>query len=157
MTGEITQASSNFFFFKSTGSMDPASYTIAMHEFSNGAWRLKECDSYNSGSLTGTATYSPSLLSFPPSLAVGYSDVQTVTLLNTGGRSQTLLEETCVDGIETISVPAGTFSNALKITKKETLVGSTTTTSTYWYASGAGLVKIVNPSCTWELSSYTIR
>ena len=63
-----------------------------------------------------------------------------------------------VDGYESVTVPAGTFSNALKLTRY-TAYG----TSTEWYADSVGFVKSVEPadlpfpSFIQELTSYTIK
>jgi hypothetical protein len=67
-----------------------------------------------------------------------------------------------VDGVESVTVPAGTFSNALKLMYIHTLSGATFT-ETQWYADGVGLIKVtITSSATssafnQELVSYTIH
>ncbi len=61
-------------------------------------------------------------------------------------------------GYESVTVPSGTFNNALKMCVIRTFSHTPQLmSSTNWYANGIGLVKFTDGSVTLELSSYTIN
>lgn len=122
---------------------------------------------------TTVNTYSPFLLAFPADTSEGTHEISTVTqTTNLTGfifyppysipmepsttTSQHNVSIT-VGAVETVTVPAGTFS-ALKIvtTVDVTEDGQTsTTTLNEWFASGVGLVKLASSRLNRQLTSWS--
>lgn len=57
-----------------------------------------------------------------------------------------------IDALESVTVPAGTFNNALKCT-----ISTQTATQTVWFADGVGMVKITGASYSAELTNYIVK
>ena len=75
----------------------------------------------------------------------------TNTLMDTGTLTLPLTSETTYIRKESVTVPAGTFSDSMKITFS---IDGGALTGTEWYANGIGLVKSVDSDGeTWELVS----
>jgi Tfp pilus assembly protein PilZ len=99
------------------------------------ALAIESRKTYNpAGTLTGTTTYSPALKVFPSSTTTGTVETQSVTVTPSGGSPATYSCTLTVLPPETITVAAGTFSNALKIS-------NSCTDSYAWFAPGVGELK----------------
>jgi len=154
-SSEITQGGAASYSMKITTAS--SGYSVIDAALTNGAWGVTKSVSYDpSGAVLSTITYSPPQLLFPSKTDIGTHETTTSTLTSGGNNSQATIDIT-VDGIESVTVPAGTFANALKLTSKTTMSGSTASVSA-WYADGAGFVKSEDTyGGTQELTSYTIR
>ena len=112
---------------------------------------------------TGQVTYAPPLLLLPSNTTPGFSTSTTSTEQRSTGTTDTVTVAGTVDGIETVTVPAGTFS-ALKVTRLMTRLITTpvgTSQNVKWYAPGVGCVRTVGTdpqgaATTWDLTSYNI-
>ena len=110
-------------------------------------------------SMTSQYAYAPPCLLLPSNTTPGFSTSSTSTETGQGYTTQTVAVAITIDGIETVVVPAGTFS-ALKVTRL--FSEPTVSYNVKWYASGVGCVKTVNENdlqavqTTWELTSYNI-
>jgi hypothetical protein len=108
-------------------------------------------------------TFSPPCLLLPSNTTPGFS-TSTTSIETLQGSTNATYTATCavtIDGVETVTVPAGTFS-ALKFTRLLTING-VSTYNVRWHAPGVGAVKIVNypqatptATTTWALTSYSI-
>lgn len=99
------------------------------------------------GAPVSVLTYSPPQLILPSSAAPGTTASSTSTV--TGGATPfTLVRSVTVDGIESVTVPAGTFS-ALRTTAHLTPSVGTATVSVDWWAKSVGRVRsITYPAAT---------
>jgi hypothetical protein len=122
--------------------------------------------------VTSTAlqsSYAPPCLLLPSNTTPGFSTSSTSTKTTVQGSTNTtytVAVAVSIDGLESVTVPAGTFS-ALKVTRAmtTTTAGTGTVSTSYniqWYAPGIGSVKTVNEDSlqavqqTWEVTSYNI-
>jgi hypothetical protein len=117
--------------------------------------------------VTGGSSYSPPQLILPSATSPGStaSSTTTDTPEGKGGglNPYTLTRDIVVNGVESVTVPAGTFS-ALKVTTHITATSPTSADAynVQWYGAGVGHVKIVNyatatpaETTTWELTSHS--
>jgi hypothetical protein len=131
--------------------------SVATISISNNAFYLARIDLYDAvGTIITSKTYSPSpgQLFFPSSTLPGTHETQTVQI-NTQPANITLSQsiDVTVVGFENISVPAGTFSNALKV---QTII-SPNTVYTSWFALNVGMIRQdLNNEKIVELTSYNI-
>ncbi len=63
-------------------------------------------------------------------------------------------EEWKVMAIESITVPAGTFDNAVRVQRTRTI---TNLVKTYWFVPGVGKIKEIAANQTEELTGYTVK
>ncbi len=63
-------------------------------------------------------------------------------------------EEWVVGAIESVTVPAGTFDDAVRIHRTTV---TTATEKTYWFAPGVGKIREVGKGQTEELESFTVQ
>ncbi len=146
-TVQVTQASAGSFTRKVTFS-NLTQYQMNTWNVSGGAEYLAASQTYDAaGTLLMTATYSPPELLLPANTSPGATASSTSTFTN-GTSTYTLTRNLTVNGTESVTVPAGTYS-ALKVT---TIVSqsnaSGTVTNVAWWARGVGRVKIVNYAAT---------
>lgn len=137
----------------STSGKSVASITV-----SNNALYLGSMNIYDAnGSIVMTKTYSPTpgQLFIPSSVTPGTHEAQTVQINTQPGNTNSSLSlEVTVVGTEPVTVPAGTFSDALKI---QTVITSGPT-YTSWFALQVGMIRQdVNNVKAVELTSYTIK
>lgn len=134
-------------------------YTVRTFTFDGRAVLLDANTRYDAdGAQIGVSAYDPPQLVIPPSSAAGATASSTSTV--TGGPVPiTVTRNLLVNGVETITVPAGTFS-ALKVTS--TIFPSTGGAShvVNWWATDVGMVRSIsypdtNPAAT--LVSELIR
>ncbi|MBS1113033.1 MAG: ompB-2 [Nitrospirae bacterium] len=93
--------------------------------------------------------FSPPIHASDPLVSVGSSYISNTTLAETDctGKSSTtsFSYEFTIDGIEDVTVPAGTFSECLKITGIMTVNGtSQTTEQSIWLSKGVGQIKTIS-------------
>ncbi len=121
-------------------------------QMSNRTWGISKETYYNDkGTVLFLYTFTPPSVLGPSNWSVGTQESYTSTLIQNGA-SSTFSTDINVVGIESVTVPAGTF-NALKITFTNSING----TITNWYADGVGCVKSIYPGFQInELTSYTI-
>ncbi len=120
-------------------------------------------------SLAYSYTYSPPMLLVPSDMTPGTAALSTSTwTYSSGGSSSTgtITRSISVDAIESVTVPAGTFT-AVKITTTITRTPSSgspgQTMETRWYAQDIGWVKIMSyptatptDTTTRELASFNV-
>jgi hypothetical protein len=96
-------------------------------------------------------TYNPPLMYLPPRLSVGTRGTfkSALTHKESSGFKATgkVTVDIIVEGIEDVTVPAGTFQDCLKIRINRDLISSKinreeSSESTYWLAKGIGIVKL---------------
>ena len=116
----------------------------------------KSC-SVSTSTCTTTYAFAPPAVIFPASTTTGYTETTVSTM--TGVAPGTYTRTVTVGAVESVTVPAGTFS-ALKITAH--LVESDYYNVTWWVL-GVGRVKIVNypglspaSTQTWSMSAYGV-
>jgi hypothetical protein len=131
--------------------------SIATEIITGNGFYLASRDTYDiTGSYTATKTYSPSpgMLFLPASTTPGTHETQTVQIHTMpADTSASLTEDITVIDSETISVPAGTFVNSLKI---QTVISNTTYLS--WFALNVGMIRQdVNNTKMFELAEYSIK
>lgn len=132
--------------------------SVASEVISSNAMFLARVDILGAdGAIAVTKTYGPSpgMLFVPSSATPGTRETQAVQITTQPANTQTSLStDITVDGVETITVPAGIFSNALKI---QTVI-SPGPTYTTWFAANVGMIRQdVNGVKSLELTSYTIK
>jgi hypothetical protein len=144
---------------RNTYSSTPNSYDLNDYVLTGGgAYMLTSRTCSTTSSVCGTsAAYAPPEVIFPSSSALGYSETTVSSV--TGAMAYTLTRSLTVDGIESVTVPAGTFS-ALKITAHN-VSSPFDNYNVTWWVRGLGRVKILNypssnPSSTqtWVLTGY---
>lgn len=131
--------------------------SVATITISNNAYYLSSLVLSNTaGVYMATKTYSPApgQLFLSANTAVGSHETQTVQVTTQpANTTATVTLDMTVAGYETVTVPAGTFVNALKT---ETVIGATTITS--WFALNVGMIRQdVNNVTSVELTSYSIK
>jgi hypothetical protein len=123
----------------------------------------------NGGTSTASQfSYAPPCLILPSNTTPGFStsSTSTETVQRSTNTTYTVAVAVTIDGLESVTVPAGTFS-ALKVTRAITstsaLTGSVSNSfNVQWRAPGIGSVKTVDEDSlqtvlvTWELTSYNI-
>lgn len=87
-------------------------------------------------------TYSPPQLVLPPSTTPG-AKASSTSLVTAGATTYTMTRTLTVDGVETVIVPAGTFS-ALKVTSSIVLSSGFSSHVENWWAPGIGQVKALS-------------
>lgn len=131
-------------------------------QFAGGGEFLSAARLFSGGTLLSTLQYSPAYLILPGNQATGSTSTSTSTVTIDGGTGTTYTKTSTVDGVESVTVPAGTFT-ALKVTSVISRSSGTTTTSVRWWGEGVGLVKSVGydgpvasgtPTFTWTLLAY---
>ncbi len=157
---------------RKTTTVASGNYTLSSFDIASGAVVLTESVAHNADdSLVSTTTYSPGTLLVPHDMTVGATASSTSTMAlqsatATTATTYTVERTITVDGVETVTVPAGTFS-AVKFTATIVTTPSTgtatQTTMVRWHAAGVGMVKeILYPATsptattTWTLSSFHI-
>lgn len=147
-TSEITQGDVNVFSMKSVNTAS-AAYTVYDGGLYNNALSYTKATTYTaSGGVASVTSWSPPLVIFPSRTDISTHETYTMT-----GRTR----EITVSGAETVTVPAGTFMNALKVVYKDTITSGTTTfisSATIWYADGVGLIKSTSSGYLQELERY---
>lgn len=119
------------------------------------------------GTLTSSTEYSPSILMLPSNLTPGYFSTSSSTVTTGPTSTGTLTREVTVGAVETVTVPAGTFS-AVKITLNTTTAwasgSQSQNTAVRWFVKDVGWVKSITYSggnsanaVTSTLSSYSIK
>ena len=158
-TVSITSSSDTAYTQKYTSSLD-SEYSISNYVFSNNVWGQSEATDYASdGVLISSTTWTPPCpLSFPSKIDAGTNEHYLLTVDSGTAKSATM--DITVIGYENVTVPAGTFNNAVKISYTYVLTGSVfapVATWTSWFAEGVGLIKTVYDGETEELTSYSIK
>lgn len=131
--------------------------TIATEILSNRASYLSKREIYDvPGNMISTKSYSPEpgMLFLPSSTTAGAHETQTVQI-NTlpANTDSSLSQDITVVGFETITVPAGTFSNALKI---QTIIASREYLS--WFALNVGIIRQdIDNVKAFELTSFSVK
>ncbi len=135
-----------------------AGKSVATISISNNAQYLSSIDLYDTtGALVATKSYTPApgQLFFPASNLPGTHITQTVQVTTQpANTTSTQNVDITVEGFETVTVPAGIFTNALKI---RTVI---TPGATYdsWFALNVGLVRQdVNGANLINLTSFSIK
>lgn len=104
--------------------------------------------------------FSPSKLVFPSNTTSGTHESQTTTDTFTDITAFSSYQthytvDIVVDALETVTVPAGTFNNALRCLYTTTNLDlNSSSTTTVWFAAGVGEVRSTSPELTRELSSF---
>lgn len=155
----VTQSSASGFTRKATNDMDSAYYVDTGAIVNGGEYDVSTILYAASGTVQAS-TFSPPLLILPGNVTAG-STASSTSTQNLAGFTTTETRDVTVNGMESVTVPAGTFT-ALKVT---TIISdSRIVTGPYdyvaWWAPGVGRVKIVidlAATTTWELTSYTIK
>jgi hypothetical protein len=155
----ITQSSASGFTSKATNSMNSGYYLDTSVIVDGGEYVVSSVYYPPSGPVE-MSTFSPPELILPGNAAPGSTASSTSTKMLAGSPS-TITRDVTVNDMESVTVPAGTFT-ALKVTT--VISDSIVTAGPYdymaWWAPGVGRVKIViglTPTLTWELTSYTIK
>lgn len=131
--------------------------SIATEVVSNNASYLASREIYDAaGSYTSTKAYSPApgMLFIPSSIIPGTHETQTVQI-NTlpADTNSSLSQDVTVVGFETITVPAGTFNNALKI---QTIISGKVYIS--WFGLNVGMIRQdIENAKAFELTSFSIK
>jgi hypothetical protein len=131
--------------------------SVDIINISNGAYYLESITKYDAtGIMTSKKIYTPApgQWFFPASIAIGTKQSQTVQINSQPtNTNSTISFDMTVVGTAAITVPAGTFNNALKI--ETTLQGITYTS---WFAQNVGLIRQdFNGTKSFELVSYSIK
>jgi len=131
--------------------------SVAIETILNNAVYLASRETYDtSGNKTATITYNPApgMLFVPASATPGIHETQTVHITTQpANTTSSLTQDITVVGLENITTPAGTFSNALKI---QTVINNTTYLS--WFGLNVGMIRQdVNNTTTLELNAYSIK
>lgn len=100
-----------------------------------------------------TRTYSPGFNLYPASLQIGSTETQTVTVTSSKSGVSTMTRTVTIQGIESVTVAAGTFPTALKLLVTNPAYGSA---DTYWLVQNVGMVKH-SGSASEQLVSYNIK
>jgi len=124
---------------------DPVKYSTYTITASNAIALTSE--SVTTGSVTITSLYSPGSLVLPSILVPGFSQDGGFTLTVGSGSPSTKTGTVAVAGVESVTVPAGTFQ-ALRI---DSVINGASSSS--WYANGVGLVK----DSSMQLVSYQVK
>ncbi len=151
-TDQITASSANSFTRQSVNA--DGSYSIGQMALTGGVWGLTTSSNYSpSNALIDTFTMTPYYPLFPSSTNPGTHETYTYTITVTGVGAVTQTSDITVNGTESVTVPVGTFPNALKITSVMAVPGNTWT-ETDWYADGVGLVKSVDSDGETDVLIY---
>jgi hypothetical protein len=166
---QIEQGSSASVTVRSSHSNSPTSYGVQTFEIGDTGIAESSSLVYSAmnDTLTGGSSFSPPELILPSATSPGStaSSTSTDTLEGNGGGLTpfTVTRDIVVNAVESVTVPAGTFS-ALKVTTHITSTSpiSPDAYNVQWYAAGVGHVKIVNyatatpaQTTTWELTSHS--
>ncbi len=157
-TVSITGSSDTAYTQKYISSLD-SEYSISNYVFSNNVWGLSTAIDYNSvGGVISSTTWSPPCPTFLPS-NIDTGTHETYNLTVDSGTPGSATMDITVIGYENVTVPAGTFNNAVKISYTYTLPGGWGPTSwTSWFAEGVGVVKnVYGDGETEQLMSYSIK
>ncbi len=121
-----------------------------------------------SGVLVSTTSYSPYLLTLPTSFAPGHSESVSSTVTSVSGGNTSTMQYTAgylVEAVESVTVPAGSFANAVRVKYDYTYRYSdgATSSNSYnaWFVQGIGCVKTVQVfslgTSMTELMSYSLQ
>jgi hypothetical protein len=163
---QVTQGSSSAVTIKSSGSNLPMTYLVQTFEITDtGVLESSSLlHSATTDAVTSGSSYSPPTLILPSNTGSGSTASSTSTVTPEGAgavRTYMVTRDIVVNGVESVTVPAGTFS-ALKVTTHVTgtETGGFDAYNVQWYGEGVGHVKIVNyptatpaATTTWELTS----
>lgn len=153
-TTEVTQSSEGAYTTKTT-SANSSDYDVAEFvQLSSGAWGNSKLTAYHND-IGESWLWSPPFMIFPAKTDVGTHEIQN-TAITAGTHTIQAISDIQVNENEDVTVPAGTFKNALKITVT-VKIGDTSMTSTLWIVDGIGIVKSVDSSETDEMTSYDIK
>jgi len=138
-------------------------YQFNMLSVSGGSEYVERAENHTAdGTLTSWTEYSPGFLILSSDTAVGSSDTTVSAVTGTAGDS-TYTREVVVDGVESVTVPAGVF-NALRTTAHITSSAGGDTYLRYWWVRGIGRVKMAawaasTPGSvnTWELTAHGVE
>ena len=109
----------------------------------DGTVGLSAIATYDSnGAQTSSTTYAPPLLIFPAVTTPGTTASRTSTATSATG-TYAQVRSLTVDGLESVTVPAGTFQ-ALRITTIVNPSSASASTVVQWFAPGVGKVKELN-------------
>jgi hypothetical protein len=130
--------------------------SIATEVISNNASYLVSREVYDAGgNYTATKIYTPApgMLFLPSSTTPGTNETQTVQIITLpANTNSSLSQDVTVIGFETITVPAGTFSNTMKI---QTIVSGKVYLSRF--ALNVGMIRQdIDDIKAFELTSYNI-
>jgi hypothetical protein len=141
------------------------SYTLSYYELTaSGALLVRSDQMTAEGALSSRTDNSPGLPIVPSDMTPGFTTTLGSRSVASTGTITTQTRAFTVNGVETVSVPAGTFP-AMKYTILiDTPLESGTsahTTMVRWHAVGVGLVKETSTDATagtttWTLTSYHI-
>jgi hypothetical protein len=148
-------------FSRATYSSNVFGYGQTAFTLTGGALFQASTTSYSdAGAVLSTTSYSPPGLIFPADTTPGATASSTSTA-SSGGATFTVTRALTVNGIESVTVPAGTFS-ALKVTTYITQSNAAPAYFVAWWAPGVGRVKsIIYPAATptstttWTLTGYS--
>jgi hypothetical protein len=141
-------------FSRRTTFSNSTDYTTHTYVVSDRTQRLVESRRFTEGG-ESRSVYSPPALIHPADLTPGAtaSSISTVTTTGSVPQTTTHTRDVTVNGVEQLTVPAGTFA-ALKTTT----VQDAATTIVQWWVAGRGRVKVVafdaaapTSVTTWEL------
>lgn len=157
-TSEVTQTGNNTFTMKASQS-NTTDYSTMDYVFANNTWAFSKVNSCGAnGTVYTVTTYAPPMPILPSNTSLGTQETYTTsaTSVSSAGQSSFTMSNTfTIVGSETVTVPAGTFNNALKVTNTNTF------NTTMWFANGVGFIKSISTwstgSQTVELTSYTIH
>lgn len=156
-TNLVTQVTTSAVFIKSSTTLNSIYSIVEYSKQSSGAWTFSKITTYNSnGSVSQVVTFSPPLQITPSNWATGTHETVNSTESVSNGSHYSYTQDITVNGSESVTVPSGTFNNAMKVTNVSTIQGTTNTT-TYWFVDGEGLVKSSATNYSSPLSSYTIH
>lgn len=133
------------------------------YQISGGALYLVTQRTYTGGLVTDQSDYAPAYLVLPGDATPG-STASRITTLSSGGTPIITYTKTAtVNGLESVTVPAGTFQ-ALKVTAVTVRSTGSTTTTVVWWAAGLGSVKSLSyagssatgtPIASFVLTAYS--
>ena len=119
--------------------------------------RYEETSTFAGGQIEGSEVYVPDKLRVPNDLPFGVvrTEVYTEEQYDGSGNLITTVAKTeqwLISGVETVTVPAGTFE-AVRVARRNVDTG---TEKTYWFADGVGKIRELSIGQTEELVSWQI-
>jgi hypothetical protein len=154
MRNQVVASSSTSVSTKTVDGRTPSDSYLTDFQLAAGGWYMaasKHCALDGTGCVT--TTFSPAAVALPASLAPGHTETTVSTAA--GAPYGTMTRVATVNGVESVTVPAGTFS-ALKITTRTT-AGAYPWDHVAWWVPGIGEVKISDGgSQTWVLTGYGV-
>lgn len=108
-----------------------------------------------------TILYDPPSLEFPSDLTVGRVETRSGQVTTISGPSPPRIESYSVTmtvlSYDDVTVPAGTFRDAVGIRREDTFSGVTQVPIVLWYARGVGLIKLHLQGSTFRTDSVLRR